>query len=118
MKKGFSSIGVIISLVIVAGFALSGIVSYFSFQSLFQKDVEAVSELTSENIYGNINALMDQPINVSIAMAHDTFLQDFMHTEAAGGLSGESVSMLKDYLASYQQKYNFDSVFLVSAKTN
>ncbi|MEG2458319.1 MAG: diguanylate cyclase [Raoultibacter sp.] len=118
MKKGFSSIGVIISLVIVAGFALSGIISYFSFQSLFQKDVEAVSELTSENIYGNINALMDQPINVSVAMAHDTFLQDFMHTEAAGGLSGEGVSMLKDYLASYQQKYNFDSVFLVSAKTN
>lgn len=96
---------------------MSGISSFFLFQRLFKKDIEAVSELTSENIFANINNLMDRPINVSIAMAHDTFLRDFMIEEEADGLRSDSLQRMKDYLTSYQQKYQFDSVFLVSVKS-
>lgn len=84
MKSRKSSIILLISLIVTIGFVLSGVSSFFSFQSLFQKDIEAVSQLTSENIYVSINDLMDRPINISIAMAHDTLLRDFMLTEPSG----------------------------------
>ncbi|MEG1755437.1 MAG: diguanylate cyclase [Clostridia bacterium] len=117
VNKNRFTVTLTISSIIVVGFVLSVISSILSFQSLFRKDVEAVSELTSENIFVNINNLMDRPINVSITMAHDTFLRDFMNKEAIGGLSENSLCTMTKYLASYQQKYQFDSVFLVSVKT-
>ena len=116
--SGFRSITLTVSLIIIAGFVISGISTYFSFQALFKKDVESVSELTSENIYVNISNLMDRPINVSTVMAHDTFLRDFMNAEQAGGLLTDELVMMQQYLQSYQEKYEFDSVFFVSAKTN
>ncbi|MEG1290871.1 MAG: cache domain-containing protein, partial [Lachnospiraceae bacterium] len=116
-KKNYSTITLTISLIIIVGFLFSGFSSFFSFQALFEKDVEAVSELTSENIYVNINNLMDRPINVSITMAHDTFLRDFIATEAAEGLAPNNLDTMTSYLASYQKKYQFDSVFFVSTKT-
>lgn len=117
MKSRKSSIILLISLIVTIGFVLSGVSSFFSFQSLFQKDIEAVSQLTSENIYVSINDLMDRPINISIAMAHDTLLRDFMLTEQSGGLRDGQLDVLTEYLASYQKKYQFDSVFLVSTQT-
>lgn len=117
MRRGSASVNFIISLIIVVGFCLTGWYSYISFQKLFMKDVEAVSELTSENIFVNINNLMDRPMNVSIAMANDTFLRDFMYSEMHKGLNPEELSKIKAYLTAYQQKYKFDSVFFVSAKS-
>ena len=118
MKKiNFRSVTLTVSIIIVVGFIISGISSYFSFQSLFAKDVESVSELTSENIYGNISSLMERPIGVSTAMAHDTFLRDFMNTESTSGLLTDNLSTMQQYLSSYQEKYQFDSVFFVSEKT-
>ncbi len=117
MKNKNSSIVLFISLIVTAGFVLSAVSSVLSFQSLFKKDIESVSQLTSENIYVSINDLMDGPINVSIAMAHDTLLRDFMEEEPADGLRGEQEDTLTEYLASYQKKYQFDSVFLASTRT-
>ncbi len=111
------SVTLTISLVIISGFIVSGISSYFSFQSMFAKDLEAVSELTSENIYGNISSLMDRPISVSTTMAHDTFLRDFMNGETVEGLKEDNLDKIQKYLTSYQEKYMFDSVFFVSEKT-
>ncbi|MEF9973585.1 MAG: sensor domain-containing diguanylate cyclase [Clostridia bacterium] len=117
MKKKRVPVSLTIALIISAGFVLTIVTSLFSFRSMFHKDVEIVSELTSENIYVNINNLMDRPINVSTSMAHDTFLRDFISEEIQGALPEGSTQTMTKYLASYQQKYQFDSVFFVSAKT-
>lgn len=117
MNKKTFPVNLTISLMIIAGFVLTGVTTYISFQALFKEDIEAVSELTSENIYGSINNLMDRPINVSLAMAHDTFLREFMTPEPSGGFQADSLETLQTYLAAYQEKYQFDSVFLVSAQT-
>lgn len=116
-RKKVQPIGLTISLIIIIGFIISGTSTLLSFQSLFENDVEAVSELTSENIYSNVNSLMERPINVSITMAHDTFLRDFMEKETDDGLFGDDLIAMQQYLSSYKEKYQFDSVFLVSAKT-
>lgn len=117
MKKIKLPTNVIISIVIMLGFGATALFSYLSSQQLFYADVEAVSELTSENIFVNINNLMDRPMNISLTMANDTFLRDFMLTEAKDELYHKNIATLQDYLASYRQKYNFDSVFFVSTKT-
>ena len=85
IKKKISSLTLAISITIIVGFILSALLSVFLFQDLFKKDIEAVSELTSENIFVNINNLMDRPINVSIAMANDTFLRNFIKKENSYG---------------------------------
>lgn len=110
-------INVIISSLIIIGFLLAGFSSYVSFNRLFKTDIESVSELTSENIYANVKNLMDLPLNVSTAMAHDTLLQELMRREAKLGESEEMTRVIQAYLASYQEKYDFDSVALTSAKT-
>ena len=117
MRRNIIPVCLVIAFVIIGGFTMSAFFSYFSFQTLFKKDVEAVSELTSENIFVNINNLMDRPINVSLAMANDTFLRSFMLKEEERKLTPGDLELLRNYLESYQKKYCFDSVFLVSVKT-
>lgn len=117
MKRKRPSVTVIISLIIITGFFLSALSYVISFNVLFRQDIKAVSELTSENIYLSINSIMDRPINVSTAMSHDTFLRTFMKEEDNNVLHSDRLDTLKAYLSSYQQKYQFDSVFLISANT-
>lgn len=116
MKK-ISSLTLTISLTIVLGFFLSALSSVFLFQDLFKKDIEAVSELTSENIFVNINNLMERPINISIAMAHDVFLRNFVKKKQVGGFAAVDLAEISEYLRVYKSKYNFDSVFFISTKT-
>lgn len=116
-NKNKISVSILISVIIIVGFILSGLCFCFSFYSFFKEDVESVSELTSENIYSNINDLMNRPINVSLAMAHDTFLRDFIKEEPEQAMSENKLKIMKEYLNSYQEKYGFDSVFFVSAKS-
>lgn len=117
MKRKRPSVTVMISLIIITGFFLSALSYVISFNVLFRQDIKAVSELTSENIYLSINSIMDRPINVSTAMSHDTFLRTFMKKEGDNVLQSDRLDTLKAYLSSYQQKYQFDSVFLISANT-
>ena len=111
------SVSILISAIIIVGFILSGLCFCFSFYTFFKEDVESVSELTSENIYSNINDLMNRPINVSLAMAQDTFLRDFMNEEPEQAMPDDQLERMKEYLSSYQEKYQFDSVFFVSVKS-
>lgn len=79
--------------------------------------MESVSELTSENIFSNLSNLMDRPISVSTTMAHDTLLRSFLEEEAQEGYTGAELQTIQSYLSSYQNKYAYDSVFLVSNRT-
>ena len=117
MRRNIIPVCLVIAFVIIGGFTMSAFFSYFSSQTLFKKDVEAVSALTSENIFVNINNLRARPINVSLAMANDTFLRSFMLKEEERKLTPGDLELLRNYLESYQKKYCFDSVFLVSVKT-
>lgn len=117
IKKKISSLTLAISITIIVGFILSALSSVFLFQDLFKKDIEAVSELTSENIFVNINNLMDRPINVSIAVANDTFLRNFIKKENSYGFGDHELESMQEYLRTYKNKYNFDTVFFISTKS-
>ena len=68
--------------VIIIGFLVTSFISYRSNQGIFRKDVERVSELTSEGIYHQIDSIFTKPINISLTMANDSLLSDFLDGES------------------------------------
>ena len=116
MKNRILKVNIIILSVILIGFTFVIGSFYISFRTLFKKDIAAISEASSQNIYSQINNLIDIPLNVSITMANDTFLRDFIQNELQS--STFDVEKVKEYLKKYQHEYNFNSVFLICTQTN
>lgn len=109
---------IFICIVIILGFLLTSLISYRSNNGIFKRDVEHISALTSEGIYHQIDSIFTKPINISLTMANDSLLKTFLSEEETRGEDEEFVQTMRDYLFTYKEKYGYDSVFLVSAKTN
>ena len=104
--------------VIIVGFLLTAILSYESNYSTSIKNIEQVSTLTSEGIYYQINSMFTKPVNISMTMANDNLLREFLSKEEGHLDDPAYLDTLQGYLNSYQEKYHYDSVFLVSAATS
>ena len=107
-----------ICIVIMVGFIITSVISYFSNRQTFEKDIEAVSALTSESIYHEIDGIFNKPIHISETMANDTLLQAYLEKELEHLEDADFTKGLQQYLVSYRDKYQYDSVFLVSTATN
>lgn len=108
----------IICIIIILGFTITSIISYRSNIGIFQKDIENVSALASDGIYHKIDSIFAKPVNVSLTMANDSLLVDFLSKEKKHMDEDSYIQQLREYLNSYREKYSYDSVFLVSASTN
>lgn len=103
--------------VIILGFLFVSVISYQSNQGIFRRDIESVSALTSEGIYYQIDSIFTKPVNVSLTMANDSLLKDFLSNETQRLDDAAFLSTMRNYLDSYRRKYDYDSVFLVSTAT-
>lgn len=103
---------ILISILLVAGFLLTSLTSYFiSLNSLRRHVVDTELPLTSDNIYSEIQRDLLRPIFISSLMATDTFLRDWsIHGE-------KDPSEVIRYLNAIQKKYNTFTAFYVSDKT-
>ncbi|MBS6340172.1 MAG: GGDEF domain-containing protein [Eubacterium limosum] len=117
-KDALLKTNLFICVIIVLGFAVASYVSYHSNNGIFKKDVEHISALTSEGIYYQIDAIFTKPINISLTMANDHLLKEFLNEEAARGDEDDFVQTMQNYLYGYKDKYGYDSVFLVSSQTS
>lgn len=108
----------LICIVIIAGFLLTAILSYRTNYSASLVNIEQVSTLTSEGIYYQMNSAFTKPVNISLTMANDSLLKDFLATEADHLSDVEYIETIRRYLEAYQKKYSYDSVFLVSAQSS
>lgn len=117
-EKVLLKTNVFICVIIIFGFFITSIISYHSNKQIFQKDIEEVSNLTSEGIYHEIDTIFSKPINVSMTMANDTLLKEFLKEETLKKDDASYIEEMRDYLNAYRLKYGYDSVFLVSTKTN
>lgn len=107
-----------VCIVIVVGFLLTATLSYRSNFNTSLENIEQVSTLTSEGIYFQLSTTLSKPINISLTMANDSLLQEFL-TREKDHLDDQSyIDTIKEYLNGYRIKYNYDSVFLVSTGTN
>ncbi|WP_066647937.1 sensor domain-containing diguanylate cyclase [Christensenella timonensis] len=108
----------LVCLVIVAGFLMTAVLSYRANYSASIENIEQVSALTSEDIYYQINSILTKPVNISLTMANDSLLKDFLIGENSHLDDQEYTQTLQEYLNTYKEKYQYDSVFLVSAATS
>lgn len=106
-----------VCVIIVLGFAIASITSYRSNMGVFERDVEHVSDLSAEGIYYQIDGIFTRPVNVSLTMANDNLLKEFLSEEWQRMEDESFVGSMRDYLMAYREKYGYDSVFLVSAQT-
>jgi diguanylate cyclase (GGDEF)-like protein len=101
----------------LAGFAAVAFTSYNTYSKIIDDDIVNISKLTSTNIYSDIRNELTKPIFVSLTMANDSFLKDWLRNERTDRTASHQEE-LRQYLLGLKKKYDYDSVFLVSDNTD
>lgn len=89
-----------------------------AFRKFAMDDVENISKLSSSIIYAEINNSMTKPIFVGQTMANDLFLKNWLLEEPEKGADEAGSELIRRYLASYSERYGYDSVSVISAQSN
>ncbi|MET0017117.1 diguanylate cyclase [Oscillibacter sp.] len=118
MKKHIlllSSLAIIFSIVI--GFV--GIVykDTTAYQDLAEKHMENVLSLADKDISSHIEDTMTKPVMVSKTMANDEFLKNWLMQEPENVKNDTYLKQLYSYLKTYQEEYDYTTVFCVSSQT-
>lgn len=107
----------LVCLIIIVGFLFTSILSYRANYSTSLKNIEQISALTSEGICYQLTTIFAKPVNISLTMANDSFLKEFLSHEMENLENSNYEYTISSYLNSYRNQYNYDSVFLVSSAT-
>ncbi|RPH50341.1 MAG: GGDEF domain-containing protein [Desulfobacteraceae bacterium] len=112
MKLQKNRLILIVSLLLVTGFLMTSLVSFFvSRASLRSQISEKELPLTGDNIYSEIQRDLLSPIFISSLMSTDTFLRDWV-------IRGEKdASKITRYLSEIKKKYKTYTSFFVSEIT-
>lgn len=108
---------ILVCAVIVLGFVITTLVGYQANQEFFYKDMQSVTTLTSEGIYHEIDTIFTKPIHISLTMANDSLLKEFLEEEQEHSDNYSFTDTMRTYLNSYREKYGYDSIFLASVQT-
>ncbi len=107
------AISVIISAIIVLGTIAIVAISFFSYSNIIKDDVLNISKLASTNIYSVIDNELTKPVFVSLTMANDSFVKNWLINEKQ-----ENPEKITAYLEGIRSKYNYNSVFLISKNSS
>lgn len=110
--KQRNKVGLLISLIILIGIVAIVFFSFTTYSKIIKDDVLNISKLTSTNIYSEINNELTKPIFVSLTMANDSFVKQWLAQE-----DSQNNQEIIAYLDGLRNKYNYHSVFLISAKS-
>ena len=112
MKGLGSRTGFLIALVILSGFGAIFLMNITSFLRTINEDILNISKLTSIGIFSEINNELTKPSIVSLTMANDSFVRDWLINEQS-----RDPQDIITYLNGLRQKYNYDSSFLISSRS-
>jgi diguanylate cyclase (GGDEF)-like protein len=112
MKKSWK-ISLLISLIVFLGALVTGIITYTAYSKVLKDSTRNIAELSAMNIYSKIDNELTKPIYVSLTMAHDTFLKEWLSRE-----DSTNQNQIIAYLNGVHEKYDYNSVFLVSSTTS
>lgn len=103
----------LISLLLIAGFLITSVVSYMVSLTMARKGLtDSILPLTSDNIYSEIQKDLIRPIFIASMMAGDTFLRDWV-------MAGEQdIERMTRYLSEIRTRYQTITSFFVSDKTS
>jgi diguanylate cyclase (GGDEF) domain len=102
---------------VVAGFAISVYKDTKSYQQLAEKHLENIVSLAGVDISNHIENSMSKPVMVSKTMANDEFLKTWLSKEPDKAVDNTYLEELYNYLKAYQSKYDYSTVFCISAQT-
>lgn len=84
MKKNIlMRTNLLVCLIIIVGFLLTAVLSYRANYSASLQNIEEVSSLTSEGIYYQMATTFTKPVNVSLTMANDSLLREYLSGEGS-----------------------------------
>lgn len=106
---------IFIAIIIIVGFIATSIISYRSNMGLYKENVEHVSKLASDGLFYKIEAVISKPLQVSLTMSDDSFLKAYLNSGSEEVANSEYTKGLTEYLNVYKEKYEYDTVFLVSS---
>ncbi len=112
MKKS-QKISLLISLIVLLGAIVTGAITYSAYNKVLKDSTRNIAELSTMNVYSEIDNELTKPIYVSLTMAHDSFVIDWLSRE-----NSTNQDEIIDYLQGVQNRYGYNSVFLVSSTTN
>lgn len=107
----------LVSTIIIIGFLITASLSYQANYRASLANIEQISSLTSEGIYFQIMSIFTKPVNISLTMAHDQLLVDYLSNETKHLDNPDYTETITAYLNAYKQQYGYDSVFLASKST-
>lgn len=93
------------------------LISERTYSVIIKDDIKNISKLTATNIYSDISIKLTKPIFVSLTMANDKFVEDWLEQEKQNPDSPQLQLKIKNYLNGLKEKYGYNSVFLVSDYT-
>ncbi|MBR1628163.1 MAG: response regulator [Lachnospiraceae bacterium] len=97
-------------------FLMAIIVSIYSLAKLARENTKEIDTMLTYRIYDSIANSLNEPIVVGRTMACDDFLADFLENEDVIE-ENEAVAIMQKYLSSLKDGLEYDSAFLVSAKS-
>lgn len=112
MKKSWK-VSLLISMIVLLGSIVTGIITYSAYNKILKDSTRNIAELSAMNVYSEIDNELTKPIYVSLTMAHDSFVIDWLSRE-----DSTNQDEIINYLSGVQARYEYNSVFLVSANTN
>lgn len=107
----------LVCVVIMLGFIITTWIGHRTNHNIFKRDIENVTGLSSDGIYHEIDTIFAKPIHISLTMGNDQFLKSFLETEQFYTDDIIFRDTMREYLNTYREMYQYDSVFLVSADT-
>lgn len=117
MRSKVVKTNLLVSVILIIGFLLTAFFSHRANYRVSLTAMEQVASLTTDGIYFQLSSLLNRPVNMAIAMAQDSLLTTHLLQEQEHLEDTDYARTLQSYLATYQEKDHFDSVFLVSAAT-
>lgn len=113
MRNNKNKLIVLIILLIFISMFLLTIIDYINYNKIISQDIKNITRLVSTNIYADIQVELTKPIYVSLTMANDEFLRDWITVGKE-----QDKQVIQNYLREIRNKYKYDSAFFVSDITN
>ena len=100
---------ILLCLLVFTSLFILSILDYNDYRDIIKKDIKNIAKLISTNIYSEIQIELTKPIFVSLTMANNIFLKDWLMNE-----NNSDKDKIFEYLQNIKNQYNYDSVFLIS----
>jgi len=109
MKENNKKLIVGVLLIVFIGLFAITFLNYLDTSKIIEENTFNLTELISTNVYSEIQLELVKPIYVSLTMANDTFVKEWIQEN-----SEKNSEIIINYLEKIKEKYDYDSSFLIS----